>query len=147
MRRGDDRGTEHETEEVVLLSLMIGLATAAAATDCPGGSQTELIECADLAAQAADAQLNRQWRLTVQAVRELDKQVDAARGAGFRPFDAYNDLVRAQRAWIAYRDAECISEADQVAGGRDTNLVSARCVERLAKDRMSELAEIEKGRP
>jgi uncharacterized protein YecT (DUF1311 family) len=105
-----------------------------------------MIECAWIDAEKADRELNRQWLLTVRAINKMDKEVDAERGPGFRHLDAYKHLLSAQRAWIAYRDAECAIEADQMAGGQDDTLVYARCNERLIRDRIGVLKELGEGR-
>jgi len=49
-------------------------------------------------------------------------------------------LVSAQDAWIGYRAAACVSEADAFAGGSEAAVVAAQCLARLTRQRAAELA-------
>lgn len=106
-----------------LLALLLGLAPGAhAATDC-GAAQTQadLTLCAARAAQEADDALNALYRQM------------RARLAG----DDHTAvlLTTAQRAWIAYRDAECDFMSAGVTGGSIYPMIRAGCVEDLTRAR------------
>ncbi len=106
--------------------LLLALAgTPVAAADCPGATtQMELNQCAGATAKAADDELN-----------SLYKQVRAR----LRGDDATTKLlVAAQRAWIAYRDAECTFAASGFLGGSIYPMVYAGCLESVTNARIED---------
>ena len=79
--------------------LILTLLAAAPQPDCVRAtSQPDLNECALAHYREADSALNRQWTLTLKAVRQEDESVDRVAR-----------LRAAQRTWIAFRDAHCDS--------------------------------------
>ncbi len=67
-------------------------------------TQMDLNICADQDYRAADAELNKTYRLAVAAMQATDKElgdIDAAYAG------ALEALKKAQRAWIGYRDGQC----------------------------------------
>ena len=102
-------------------------------------TQADMNTCAaDLAAKADDA-LNAQYKRTRKAAIAWDAAQDEAdRGAE-------KALLAAQRAWIAYRDAECTLEGVSTNGGSMQPLMINGCMERLSKVRSDDLEEIENG--
>lgn len=75
--------------------------------------QASLNRCADQALKAADATLNRTYKA-------LMRQLDAP---------SQQRLKKAQRAWIAYKDAQCAFEAEPYLGGSIHPMVLATCLE------------------
>ena len=71
----------------------------------PVQSQADLNRQSEQAAAGADAAMNAQYRQTMAAMKTLDayKAPDATTGPSYQ-----NALLAAQRAWLAYRDAECV---------------------------------------
>jgi uncharacterized protein YecT (DUF1311 family) len=77
-------------------------AQGGAAAQCAEqGSTYEQSACLERALRAADRELNDVYR-QVLATIDADRDVDAARRSAWRA-----SMVRAQRAWIAFRDADC----------------------------------------
>lgn len=115
---------------------MIALALAllvAAAPDCDGDkalTQSELNDCALAVFNQADARLNAQWKRTFQAFQRRSPE-DADR------------LRAAQRAWIAFRDAECDAEYPWDLGVSMDKMLNIHCRIDLTEDRASKLAELE----
>jgi uncharacterized protein YecT (DUF1311 family) len=105
-----------------LLTASAGPALAA----CPGQNQRELDSCAGNAAVAADAKLNA----TYQTITGRLKANNAVR----------TKLVAAERAWIAFRDAECAFAASGVEGGTIQPMIVAECRAALAQQRQDQLA-------
>jgi uncharacterized protein YecT (DUF1311 family) len=73
-------------------------------------------------------------------------RADAALNAAWGPTKAFADgigvgaqLLDAQRKWIAFRDAACLAEADQFAGGSIRPLVWYSCLTRLTQRRTEDL--------
>ena len=105
---------------------------------CPGVSQVARRDCAGLYASQADAEMNRQWRLTVRFAHDRD---DPRSFPGVE-MHTYDHLLRAQKAWLSYRDAQCDSEPDASAGGQDQFVIDKQCFERLTRERTRQLKEM-----
>ena len=87
-------------------------------------SQQMMNICAGEDYQAADARLN-------QAYQDLISSDDA---------DGKRLLQAAQRAWIAFRDAECAHSTAASAGGSIHAMEVSQCLTRLTNDRVKQLA-------
>jgi len=100
---------------------IIALATVAGAAwaDCPGVTQADMNQCAAADYRKADAELTR-------AYRKLEKTPE---------------LRAAERAWIAYRDAECAYEAAPNQGGSIAPMVTSMCLAARTRERIAVLRE------
>jgi uncharacterized protein YecT (DUF1311 family) len=123
-----------------LLPLLVaGLASAAQAQtiDCANASSTvEMNFCADKDFQAADKALNAAYEAAVANIktRELEKPYDA------KSFEAA--LRAAQRAWVAYRDADCKDlTAQEWSGGTGTTSAVLGCMTEKTMQRTKDLKE------
>ncbi|MEQ1950092.1 lysozyme inhibitor LprI family protein [Mesorhizobium yinganensis] len=96
---------------------------AASAQDCANAAdQAKLNECAAKALHEADTQLNADFK-------EIETRLaDDA--------DAKKLFVEAQRAWIAFRDAECGFQSSGVAGGTAYPMINANCQAGLTNQRL-----------
>ncbi len=100
--------------------------------DCnDAGNTAEMNECADRAYQKADKALNAAYKQTLEYIR--------AHGGDEKPYDAASwekALKDAQRAWIAYRDAECKElVAIEWTGGSGTSAAVTGCMTELTEQR------------
>ncbi len=93
-----------------------------------GQTTMEMQHCIDLAFQAADRELNVAYQA---AMAKLD-----AEGKEF--------LKKAQRAWIAYRDAEPALYADFWRGGTEAGAAAAAARTGLTRRRTQELRDVAK---
>ncbi|OWU68731.1 hypothetical protein ATO3_23585 [Marinibacterium profundimaris] len=100
---------------------------AMAQAACPGDTQVEMNECAAAEYKAADAELNAAWKPAKAFFDEA--------GHG-------EDLLKAQRAWIAFRDANCQAEAAPYTTGSIQPLVFSSCMERLTRQRTEDLKQM-----
>jgi uncharacterized protein YecT (DUF1311 family) len=109
-----------------LLLLLISTQTSSAAMgDCGNESnQMALNECAHLSFQKADAELNTLYQNIKRRSAEPQSQ---------------NLLVAAQRAWVAFRDAECTFATSSATGGSIHPMVHSGCLERLTRARIGDL--------
>jgi uncharacterized protein YecT (DUF1311 family) len=107
------------------LVLLAG-ASVARAQECDRSddSQQMMNICAGEDYQAADAKLNA-------AYQNLIGSDDA---------DAKRLLQAAQRAWIAFRDAECAHNTAASAGGSIHAMEVSQCLTRLTNERIKQLA-------
>ncbi len=92
--------------------------------------------CAHQAYQAADARLNEQWDSTAAAMKAMDQETDGLFENGPGYFEA---LLRAQRAWIAFRDANCTSAGYYARGGTLEPLLVSICKTDMTERRTEEL--------
>ncbi|WP_460830278.1 lysozyme inhibitor LprI family protein [Lysobacter humi (ex Lee et al. 2017)] len=90
--------------------------------DAAGGVTAAMIDCMHAELDAQDARLNAGYRAASRAL-------PAARRAA---------LTRAQRAWVAWRDARCAFELDP-DGGSIARIVANSCVLQLTTERATEL--------
>ena len=111
----------------VAFSLIAGASIARAAEDCeaPGLSQAELNDCYGNAYKKADAELNVLYRQITDRLKD-DKET-----AGL--------LVAAERAWVAFRDAECNFSVSAVAGAAAYGMIHAICLRGLTGKRIDDL--------
>ena len=106
--------------------LVLGRVTGAQAAACgDAATQADMNKCAGDALAEADAALNHDYR----RLRERLKGDPAAD----------KKLVAAQRAWVAFRDAECAFSGSAIEGGSAYGMVVAQCKEHLTRKRVKEL--------
>ncbi len=96
-------------------------------------TQIEMTMCAGEDLAEADKALNAEY----QALRKLTKARDADAGEGQAGFDTA--LVKAQRAWVVYRDSWCEAFAYQAHGGTMEPQLNAECQAELTRKRTDEL--------
>lgn len=106
-----------------LVPLMLSFAAHAAPSCDQAASQAAMAQCAAQAYKQADASLNKAYRAATARLQD-----DAGRR---------DSLVRAQRAWLAFRDAECQFVAGN--GGSADAMVGSMCLESLTRARTDAL--------
>ena len=113
---------------LVALSLIAGAIASStqAAEDCdaPGLSQAELNDCFGNVFKKADAELNVLYRQITARLKDDQATTKL--------------LVAAQRAWVAFRDAECDFSASGVDGGTALGMILAICLDKLTLKRIDD---------
>ncbi|MBP1848689.1 lysozyme inhibitor LprI family protein [Rhizobium halophytocola] len=103
--------------------------------DCDNANtQMEMNICAGEDYDAADADLNAQWKITRKAMADIDADIDEPDDQG-----AEKALLAAQRAWIQYRDGQCEAVAFGYYGGSMRPMVEQSCLADLTRKRTEEL--------
>jgi uncharacterized protein YecT (DUF1311 family) len=98
-------------------------STLAHAVDCDNATdQTTMNQCAAQQNKAADKELNALYQ---QITTRLKSNPDSKKL-----------LIGAQRAWVAFRDAECKFSSAGVEGGSVYPLIYSNCVTELTKARV-----------
>lgn len=116
--------------------MLLAMVLAVGAQDCGNAiTQSDMTRCEIRDFEVADAALNRQWKVTLAA----ERQADAAAGKDGRPSYA-DQLLKAQRAWIAYRDEHCRSDGYRMRGGSAEPMLVASCRAELTRARTKQLA-------
>ena len=109
------------------------LMLAAVPLDCDDPiTQIDMTMCAQAAFERADAELNKAWKPAYAEMQRLDREYQTA-GEGLLGYAPA--LLASQRAWIAYRDAQCEVESQENRGGSGQPMVYSLCKERLTQER------------
>ncbi|MCX5581020.1 lysozyme inhibitor LprI family protein [Kaistia terrae] len=104
---------------------LAGLSTARA-VDCDNApDQATMSLCADKALKATDKRLNTVYQAITRRLADDP--------------DSTKLLVTTQRAWIAFRDAECTFRSSGTSGGSAYPMVYSTCLDGLTRSRLDEL--------
>ncbi len=98
---------------------------ASFAQDCPDQTQAGLNQCAAASYAKADEALNRAYKEIARTLKGEDPT------AGL--------FVKAQKGWLAFRDAECAFSSSSAIGGSIYPMIYAMCLETLTKERTKQL--------
>jgi len=120
--------------------LLVAGATHAEDVDCENAqTQADMTSCAQARYEEADKGLNAQYKKTRAAMVAIDQDLDADMKG------AEQALLKAQRAWITYRDAQCENYGFQARGGTMEPMLVAGCLADLTDLRTKELKELSEG--
>ncbi len=97
-------------------------------------TQTDMTICAGQDLADADKALNAQYQLTRKALKERDAGASTPNLKG-----GEEALLKAQRAWLGYRDAQCVSVGFQARGGSMEPMLISTCEADLTRKRTAEL--------
>ncbi len=116
---------------------MIGLIIMATATARCAAPQTQvdMNACAAMDAHRADDAINRQWTITYSTMKRRDA-ADTSRGGGPGYAAA---LLASQRAWLQFRDRQCVVEGLEYAGGSMQPMVIETCRATMTRQRTKAL--------
>ena len=127
---------------ILLLPLLMQVADPSALQCDDPQTQHEMNMCALRDYEQADAALNVQWALTAAAMKEHDGEID-------REYDHqpghYQTLLESQRAWLRFRDAQCLSESFLARGGSMQPMLDSGCKAHLTKLRTQQLRDLAAG--
>lgn len=102
-------------------------------------TQFDMNVCSQRDYEAADVELNAQWKLTRKAMVDTDASLsDNLKGAE-------KALIAAQRAWIAYRDTQCELAGFDARGGSMEPMLVSGCMAEMTRARTEELKDIANG--
>ena len=109
---------------ILLLALApLLLAPLAQAYECNNTTQTDMSLCANFQHKAADKELNALYQQINQRLKDQPHSKKL--------------LVSAQRAWVAFRDAECSFAASGVEGGSVYPMIYSGCLADLTEKRVA----------
>ncbi|WP_064705992.1 lysozyme inhibitor LprI family protein [Rhizobium bangladeshense] len=118
--------------------LLVSGAASAEDIDCQNPkTQSDMTSCEAARHETADKALNEQYKKTRAAMIAIDKDLDGDMKG------AEKALVKAQRAWIDYRDAQCDAFGFQARGGTMEPMLVAGCLAEETDKRTKELKELE----
>jgi uncharacterized protein YecT (DUF1311 family) len=99
-------------------------------------TQLELNQCAGIDFRIADEELNQEYRRAIAWARDDDREERVA--GDDRPGDEAT-LREAQRAWVAFRDAQCRLEGYAARGGSMETMFYNGCRARLTRARTAQV--------
>lgn len=103
--------------------------------DCQNAmTQIDMTQCASQDYEAADAELNLAYQAAIAVMASIDAGLSADQQG------AENALREAQRAWITFRDQNCLAEGYTWYGGTGQGMVELNCLARLTRVRTEDLA-------
>lgn len=104
------------------------------APDCSNPqTQLDLNQCAGEDYDKADKELNAEYQKLRKTLAERDKDADE------NTKGAVDALVAAQRAWVAFRDANCKLSGFQARGGSMEPMIIASCLADMSREQTEEL--------
>jgi len=103
--------------------------------DDAGRSTVQMVQCMQRETEAWDVILNEQWPALMADAKERDKLNEPE--ANGLPSSA-KSLREAQRAWIAFRDAECLYAYSEWGVGSFRNIAAAGCQRDMTAKRVIE---------
>ena len=108
------------------LFFIAAFTAAVRADDCDNAmDQMTMNACADEAFKKSDAELNARYK---EVQRRLKDDTQAEKF-----------LIAAERAWVAFRDAQCEFSAASSIGGSIHPMIYSGCLSRLTKARINDL--------
>ena len=122
-----------------MIRFLATLLALALTTPVVAQTQGQMNATADGAFHRADNAMTRQWKATYARMKALDA-ADTSRGGGFGYAAA---TLASQRAWLAFRDAQCTIEGGEFAGGSMQGMAIAGCRTRLTDARTQQLRKLE----
>ena len=120
----------------MIAALLLLAAAPAAQEDCGNLPQQPMNMCLLEEYQRVDAEMNRQWRITSDAMKANDRGIDRSydKDPGYFP-----TLLAAQRGWLAYRSQQCLLESFEMRGGSGAPMVHSLCMARMTRERIGQL--------
>lgn len=120
-----------------LLLLAAAPAVDVDATDCDESSPQQMLNiCAANAAQAADHELNLVWKRVAAEMKRRDSEID--RKTDRQPLH-FDTLLAGQRAWLTYRDQQCLLASFEMRGGSGAPQIHGGCFHELTRARIAQL--------
>ena len=127
----------------MILPLLMLIAAQDAPVDCDkADTQLDMNICAERDFEAADAELNRQWKITYARMRQDDGAYNQTRDRYDTSTDSAPALLESQRAWLKYRESYCIAESNRARGGSMHAMLYSTCMTDLTTARTAQLAEM-----
>ena len=120
----------------MIAALLLLAAAPAAQQDCGDLPQQPMNLCLLEAFQRIDAELNRQWKITADAMKASDREIDRTYDKDPGYFDT---LLAGQRAWLTWRSQQCLLESFEMRGGSGAPMVHSMCMARITRERIGQL--------
>lgn len=119
-------------KSMIALAVLMSMTSFAhaAAQECDGSTYDMRI-CLDAQLQKADKELNATYKQALNVTKQFDTE-------------AQERLVKAEKAWIPFRDASCDLQGAQMLGGTGETVIILGCLVEKTQKRTQELQQIVK---
>lgn len=125
----------------LVILLCAPVPAVAQSVDCSQPSGATATLCAERDLKRADADLNAAYRAARDGAQRFDAEFPDLPGTLMA-----DQLLDAQRRWIAFRDAACETEAKpRSVGGAGYGAALAGCTARLTRRRTQDLRDLAQG--
>jgi uncharacterized protein YecT (DUF1311 family) len=125
-------------EKMMIRNFALGALALMAAQPATAQPQADMNAEAAADLRRADAALNAQWKQTYASMKDRDAQ-NTTRGGGFGYAAA---TLASQRAWLPFRDRQCLIEGAEFAGGSMQPIARGHCLARLTRERTRQLKDL-----
>lgn len=117
---------------MITMLMLLAAASVGPGPNCKNPmTQTDMNICAGSQARAADRDMAREYNRATIRMRRMGK--------------AYADaLLTSQRAWLKFRDAECVVEGYAARGGSMESMLRSSCFEDVTQARTKQLRDLVK---
>ncbi len=131
---------------IVFVGLLLSAATHAPHDKrCDAVTTPDLVACAQGDEARADAALNAAWKIALGKAKDWEAGIDASGRAANGNATYSQALLTSQRAWLAYRDAQCRLEVYANAGGHELPIYRLGCLAELTRARTKQLQDFAGG--
>lgn len=123
---------------IILFMAVLAAGQAQTTPDCSNPlTQADMNQCEALAFERADAEMNRVWTEVRATMQQRDREWPRDT-ADPRP-GFWATTLQSQRAWLRYRDAQCIVKGYAARGGTMESMLISGCRRQLTEARTTEL--------
>jgi uncharacterized protein YecT (DUF1311 family) len=128
----------NKLEEFMMISLIFA---ASLASNCvaSGVGQKEMSCLAELLPKQ-DAELKRRYLSAIREAERDDVGLDSSKNVPTKV-----ELIKAERAWVAYREAHCLTVSFTMRGGSGQGIAEAECRAELTEVRIEQLKSLSAG--
>lgn len=126
-----------------MLLIALALAGAAASQKNCGDldNQLAMTMCEKDVADRTDAEMNRVWKTVQASMQQVDRDDGGDRVGKGEPSYA-QALLASQRAWLAFRDAQCRIAGYEWRGGSMEAFAANQCLAAVTTARTQQLREL-----
>ncbi|MGL5488057.1 MAG: lysozyme inhibitor LprI family protein [Shewanella sp.] len=122
-----------------LCLVLIILCGNAFAIDCEKAMSTpDINECARIAQEKVEKNLNIVYRRVLKQIENINKNPETEAQVDFK-----KTFIEAQRLWVKFREADCQNVYKFNSGGTIRGLAFISCMQSRAEQRIKELGEYE----
>jgi uncharacterized protein YecT (DUF1311 family) len=119
---------------------MSSLALSQAAVDCNDPTTTaDMIRCETQELEVLDLDMKAMLYIAGETMKSHDRQINRKADKRLSHYDA---LMESQRAWLRFRDAQCIAVGFSARGGSMEGILVAACKREFTKKRIDEISEL-----
>ena len=124
-------------KKILIFALLF--SPAAQALNCKEAITTlDIDECAKIEQEKVEAELNSVYQKIMKELSVPDTEYE-------KPSEVKSALLKAQRAWVTFREADCNAVYTQYQDGTIRNVMYISCMQARAEQRIKELKQFNEG--